>query len=500
MWDAIRGKPIYTLPVPTGGSSFRDWSPTGDRFVARDYGEVRIYESDSGRKLLTLDIPGVTVKYATFSPDGSQLITSGMEDGVARLWDAKTGEIQGLIGGLTQAQAIAWAPGGSKAAVCGTDGVHILDTISGLEVDHFQFEAVCDSLAWSPDSKRLFVASSYGSDAGVYKLSKALFSVPGISGFVGWSGWSPDGRQVSTAYSDGIVRVYGVDTQELVFNLYSGKFYGGTAWSPSGDRILTYSQEGPIKIWDAKSGELLVESPYPNVSVFYAAWSPDGSQIAGSIWDGDVWQDNQFVIWDAATLEGKLSFSVKENNTASNVSWSPDGKRIATTSFIGEAYIHDASTGELLLQLFPDNYDDQTMGITWTKDGKQVIVFGTATGYRIDAETGDELMQYVGHSDIVSEINLSTDGQLLYTFGADGTARVFDVETGVELLAYEIGGWVVGGLSPDGSQLLLVSTTGEAGVYPVWQTTDELVAYAKDCCMQHVLTPQEREQFGLPPR
>jgi WD40 repeat protein len=497
MFDAASGTPIYTIPVPTGGSSFRGWSRTGDRFIVRYFGEVRIYASDTGRELLKLKIPGVTSQYAAFSPDGSQLITSGMEDGVARLWDAQTGEIQGVISGLTQAQEIAWSPVGGKAAVCGLDGIHLWDTNTGIEYDHL-FVSSCERIILSQDGERIFSSSSTSSDAGIYKFSRAIFSLPGIAGFEGLSGWSPDGQQVSTDFSDGMVRVYRVDTQELVFSLDSGKTLGGTAWSPSGDRILTWSQEGPTRIWDAKSGELLVESPYPNDTVFDAAWSPDGSQIAGSIWIGDVWQDNQFVIWDAATLEEKLSFSVK--GYASNGSWSPDGKRIATTSFIGEASIRDAATGEVLLQLFPEDYDEQTMGITWTKDGRQVIVFSLGTGHRFDAETGEELMQYIGHNEVVSTVNISPDGQLLYTFSADGTARVFDLDSGVELLVYEIAGWVGGGLSPDGSQLLLASTTGEAAVYPVWQSLDELVAYAKDCCTQHTLTPQEREQFGLPPR
>ena len=35
-------------------------------------------------------------------------------------------------------------------------------------------------------------------------------------------------------------------------------------------------------------------------------------------------------------------------------------------------------------------------------------------------------------------------------------------------------------------------------VWRVWQTTEELIAYAKECCVFRQLTPAEREQFGLP--
>jgi hypothetical protein len=31
----------------------------------------------------------------------------------------------------------------------------------------------------------------------------------------------------------------------------------------------------------------------------------------------------------------------------------------------------------------------------------------------------------------------------------------------------------------------------------VWQSTEELIQYAKECCVFRELTPEERQQFGL---
>ena len=39
---------------------------------------------------------------------------------------------------------------------------------------------------------------------------------------------------------------------------------------------------------------------------------------------------------------------------------------------------------------------------------------------------------------------------------------------------------------------------GDHGRYP--DSLEELVAYAKECCVVRELTPDERELFGLPPR
>jgi hypothetical protein len=31
-----------------------------------------------------------------------------------------------------------------------------------------------------------------------------------------------------------------------------------------------------------------------------------------------------------------------------------------------------------------------------------------------------------------------------------------------------------------------------------WQSTEDLIAYARECCVMRELTPEERQQFGLP--
>ena len=107
-------------------------------------------------------------------------------------------------------------------------------------------------------------------------------------------------------------------------------------------------------------------------------------------------------------------------------------------------------------------------------------------------------MQYFGHTSAVYSIHLSPDENLMYTASGDGTVRVFELETGVELLVYEIGGWIDADLSPNGTQLLVASTEGDAYIYPVWETVEDLIDYARDCCLVYELTPEEREQFGLP--
>ena len=62
-----------------------------------------------------------------------------------------------------------------------------------------------------------------------------------------------------------------------------------------------------------------------------------------------------------------------------------------------------------------------------------------------------------------------------------------------------MGGWAEAALSPDGNQIFIYPGEGTGYLYPVWDTDEELIAFAKECCTIHELTPEEREIFGLPP-
>ena len=54
--------------------------------------------------------------------------------------------------------------------------------------------------------------------------------------------------------------------------------------------------------------------------------------------------------------------------------------------------------------------------------------------------------------------------------------------------------------SPEGNYIAVSDFDGNLWIFPAWQTRDELVEYAKECCVIRDLSPEERERFGLPER
>jgi WD40 repeat protein len=224
-------------------------------------------------------------------------------------------------------------------------------------------------------------------------------------------------------------------------------------------------------------------------TAFYEGWSPDGSMIfTNGLYDGKV------VISDSATGE-----TIQVLTPVGGVlmgSWFPDGSRFITTTMGGQATIWDTSTWEIQMELIPEGYPDWIYGLALSSDGKRIAIWSAEYFHIFDTTTGEKLIEFPGLGGF--DLEWSPNDQYLYMIGWDGLG-MYDAETGAELMTYDFNCWPMGALSPDGTKMAVAVESGETHIFPVWQSTEDLIAYAKECCSIHTLTAEERELFGLPP-
>jgi WD40 repeat protein len=158
------------------GVSCADFNPSGTRILTVA-GTARLWDAGSGQMLREYHGHSEQVLSATFSPDGTQIVTASA-DRTAQVWDATTGQplhsIRGHGGWVSTAQ-------------------------------------------FSPDCCQIVTASDDGTsrlwDAGTGQLLREL---AGHRGRVLTAEFSPDGKRIVSASTDCTARVWDVNSGEML--------------------------------------------------------------------------------------------------------------------------------------------------------------------------------------------------------------------------------------------------------------------------------------------
>jgi WD40 repeat protein len=146
--------------------------------------------------------------------------------------------------------------------------------------------------------------------------------------------------------------------------------------------------------------------------------------------------------------------------------------------------------------------DVRAVNGAWSPDGER-IVLGHSRGVArvVDASSGEELLVFAAHSDDIWHTTWSPDGKRIVSGDVTGDVRVWDAATGDVVLSFRVPGAVYSvDWSPDGTYVAAGGYFFPPVIRRAWQSTEDLIAYARDCCVARELTAAERQDFGLPER
>jgi WD40 repeat protein len=421
---------------------------------------IKVFDATNGTELFSLTGHKGPVRSVAYSPDGQHL-ASASDDGMAKLWDARSGKLLRTIADrdstISAVCAIAFSPDGRRlaGAIQEDATVRIWDTATGRQLHRLQgHTANVTRVTFSPDGHRLATASEdhtvkvWDSDSGQELLTLAGH-VDGVTSVA----FSPDGERLVSGGYDNMVRVWSAATGLLCFTL-AGHVAPvvDVAYSPDGERLATASLDDTVQLWSAKGGRATLALRSASSTFGGLVFSPDGRNMAG----GSLKQPSDVLVLDAATGKEVRSLHGHTMQIAS-VAYAPDGKHLASLSMDNTVRVWDIEKGVALHTLQvggkPIGGADGR-GVAYSPDGKRIAAGARRETVKVwDAATGKELHDF---HDSASSVAFSPDGRRL-AWGGRQALKVHDAVTGEESYSVE-GSFELVLFSPDGARLIALGS------------------------------------------
>jgi WD40 repeat protein len=449
----------------------------------KSFGELKIWDAETGIEVMTFAGHKDFVKSCAFSPDGRRIV-SGSFDGMIKIWNAETGEeIHTLRGHKTSVNAVIVTPDGKHFVSGSSDyNLKVWDMESGQEIRTLEGHSdKVNAVAVTPDGKRAISASGdiiggcidHTLKIWDLEVEGARSPYEAHSSKVTTLAITPNGRHVVSGSWDNTLKLWSMESGELLKTLEGHRdWIEALAIVPDGRRAISVSND-ETKVWDLESGELVSTFRGHEGSIMSAAMTPDGKRVvSGSL------GDEALKVWNPES--GQEVYTLAKNNwNVSSIVLTENGRLAVSVCFYDNLSVWDVKGGTVIKEL--KFYDDLTGSVTispdgehalsvswrkygrkgdivrvwdlknekiqkafksdgckistgcWTPDGGR-FVYGDFIRIKIlDLESGAVIRTWEGHSDFIKSVSITPDGKCVVSGSEDKTVRIWNLEGG-ELL------------------------------------------------------------------
>jgi len=254
----------------------------------------------------------------------------------------------------------------------------------------------------------------------------------------------------------------------------------GHAWevrkvefSPNGEMLASSSSDGSIRIWDVETGEIIhvLQNHYYDVASI--AFSPDSKLLASGGWEKKI------NLWDTSTGSLLKSWSI-DPHVALDLAFTPDGNSIAIGSADYDGYwstphelplehsylrLIDIADGQILKKF--TGHTNPVTSVEFSSDG--LNLFSSSWDKQIkmwDVSSSSEIHSFINHTEVVTSFGLSPDETKLISGSFDGSIKLWDLDSKTLLETYETVDMEVLSVIFAGSNDLIAAAIGDISFYP----------------------------------
>ena len=276
--------------------------------------------------------------------------------------------------------------------------------------------------------------------------------------------FSPDSKQLVTAGHDKRVILWNAGTGEAILSLATDGSALSVAFSADGKAVMVVTRDGNVRSWDPVSRRPLSVVALKNYSPDFETLglSADGRFCLGRIGNREV------RTWETSSGQGGGSVRLPGDTPAVEAAaLSPDGTAVALAGSRSVS-VWDTRAGSRVKAFALEGHVAPLLWIAYSPDGKRLVTGSRDGTARVwDADTGKGIAVLRGNGGAVSAAAISPDGALAATVGYDRRIRIWDAQCCGEFagLAAHKGAVTSLSVSRDGLSLL---TAGGEGPARVW--------------------------------
>lgn len=420
---------------------------------------IKIWDLNSGNLINSLIDHRSPVFYLCFSADRMNLISGDM-DGIIKIrpfeipTDEKSEEIENVNYKIPIDKNIPPPTPVNAYSIIKTPGHS--DTVTSIKL--------------TSDGQYL-VSASYDNTVKIWDFYQGdlIRTLRGHSSWIISVSLTPDDDKIISSDLDGTIKIWEFKTGK---ELYTIKTYEEDEKSitvtPDGNLLITGSTDGTITLWDMKTFKRLKEITVQNGShssyiTSLLVTADNKLLITGS-------NDKQIKIWDLK--QTKLLRTIEFDEYVDYLDISKDNKSIIASVWDGKIKLIDLNTGNISKEI--EEKLKYVKIARLSPDQDLLLSFAGSDGdgefYIREVSSGDIKHTFYDEGEI-NDLIFSSDGKYVISASEDPTIKVWDIETGKLVQAFERAEGHLGAISItiDGKNIL--SSTGNKNV-DVWGLPD----------------------------